>query len=131
MIPAQPLASFYLPWSVALATSTAEPATAPLVWHAAGLELPVVQLALAISGVLLGRPLAPKRAGEKGLWRFTVVTIVMLIAACAWTIESKPGLLFTFVVSIGLGFTGYAAVETAGEEALAWLRGRFQSGSGK
>lgn len=125
------LASFYLPWSAAVAVTAHEPAIAPLVWQAAGLELPVVQLALAISGVLLARPLAPRREGERSAWRFAIVTVVMLIAACAWTIESRPGLLFTFVVSIGLGFSGYAAVEAIGEEVVGWLRRIIQSRSGQ
>lgn len=113
----QQLSGFYLPWTAALTAAAAEgPATPGLVLRFEGLELPVLQLALAVAGVLMARPLAPRRETERGWLRQLCVTAIMLIVAIAWVGEAQPGVLFTFVVSIGLGFSGYALVELAGRE---------------
>lgn len=109
------LSSFYLPWSAALAASTAEPVTiGALTIEAGGFTVPIVQVVLAIAGVLLARPLARKKEAALPLSHFLIVTIAMLVVAVAWVTESHPGVLFTFVVSIGLGFSGYSLIETAG-----------------
>ena len=109
------LSSFYLPWSAALAASTAEPVTiGALTIEAGGFTIPIVQVVLAIAGVLLARPLARKKEAALPLSHFLIVTIAMLVVAVAWVTESHPGVLFTFVVSIGLGFSGYSLIETAG-----------------
>jgi hypothetical protein len=111
------LASFYVPWSAALAASTVEPVKIGETFvQVAGVSLPVVQTVLAIAGVLLARPLAPRRSGERGVLRQISVTLIMAIVAVAWAAQFVPGILFTFVVSIGLGFSGYALIETAGQQ---------------
>lgn len=112
------LASFYVPWSAALAASTAEPIAvgAPLLIAVGDVQLPVVQAALAIAGVLLARPLAPRSAAEQGWLRQISVTLIMAIVAVAWVIESRPGVLFTFVVAIGLGFSGHALIASIGQQ---------------
>lgn len=107
---------FYLPWSAALAASAAVPKSPTLVFHVAGVDLPVVQLVLAIAGVLLARPLARKREAALPFIQFAIVTLVMLVIAIVWVSEARPGLLFTFVVAIGLGFSGYSLIEAAGEQ---------------
>ena len=113
-------ASFYLPWSAAVAVSSAEPVAAgALVLHLPGFELPVVQALLAVAGVLMARPLARKKEAALPLSHFLIVTAIMLVIAVAWVAETKGGVLFTFVVAIGLGFSGYALIETAGIEIEA------------
>lgn len=87
-----------------------------------GLDLPLIQSVLAIAGVLIARPLARKKEAALPLSHFLAVTLAMLILALAWVSESKPGVLFTFVVSIGLGFSGYALIEVAGKEIEAFVR---------
>ncbi len=120
----EPAASFYGPWIVALAAASAEPKivvlTAPIL-QIAGIDLPVVQLVLAIAGVLMARPLARKREVELSFMNFAIVTVAMIVVAVAWVAESKPGVLFTFVVAIGLGFSGYSLIETAGGEIQAFI----------
>lgn len=134
------LAGFYVPWSVALAASSAEPLQigVPLTIELGGLSVPVVQSVLAIAGVLLARPLAPRRDGERRWLQQFSVTLIMTIAALAWVTESSPGVLFTFIVSIGLGFSGYALIETVGQQIedlgkrlLASMTAAIQSFGGK
>ena len=117
------LSHFYVPWSAALAASVATPSpAAPLVLHFAGIDLPVVQMVLAIAGVLMARPLARKREAGLPLSHFLIVTAAMVVVALAWVSESKPGILFTFVVAIGLGFSGYSLIEAAGKEIETFVK---------
>lgn len=115
------LSSFYLPWFAALAIAGGEPA-AGVAAHGAtviqfeGLSFPLVQSALAIAGVLMARPLARKNESTLPFANFLIVSVIMVVAALAWVIQSRPNVLFTFVVAIGLGFSGYSLVETAGSE---------------
>ena len=121
-------ADFYVPWSGAMIVSaTSEPVlvSAPVVFAFGGLQLPLIQLVLAVAGVLLARPLAPRREGERGLLRQILVTVIMLVAAAAWVIESQPDMLFTFVVAIGLGYSGYALIELVGNELQATVKRLF------
>ena len=120
-------ASFYLPWLAAAAVAVKLPPEpdAPIILHFHGLELPVVQLILAAAGVLLSRPLAPRRTPPLGFGRQLLVTVIMLLVALTWAAEARPGMLFTFVVSIGLGFSGYALIEIAGQEIEAFVRRIF------
>ncbi len=112
------LPSFYAPWLLALAASSAGDGATPgaITVRLEGTELPVLQLALALAGVLMARPLAPRREQERGIGRQILVTLIMMVLASVWVIESQPGLLFTFVVAIGLGFSGYALIELAGTQ---------------
>jgi hypothetical protein len=93
--------------------------------HFEGLDLPLVQSVLAIAGVLMARPLARKKESTLPLSHFLIVTVIMLIVALAWVAQSRPNVLFTFVVAIGLGFSGYSLVETAGAEIQAFLKRIF------
>lgn len=124
-----PLHKFYLPWLLALAAASREPLApdAVLVLRFQGLELPALQLALAVAGVLMARPLAPRRNQERGVWRQLLITLIMLVVAVAWVTDSRPGVLFTFVVSIGLGFSGYALIELAGTEIETFIKRIFAS----
>lgn len=120
----QHLASFYVPWSAALAASVTQSSAAigASLVHVAGIDFPLVQTVLAIAGVLLARPLAPRRAHEQGWLRQISVTLIMMIVAITWAVEYQPAILFTFVVSIGLGFSGYALIEAAGEQVTGLAR---------
>jgi uncharacterized membrane protein YoaK (UPF0700 family) len=111
------LSGFYLPWFAALAVAGAQPpASTPTIVHFQGLDVPIVQAVLAVTGVLMARPLARKKESTLPLRQFLTVTAIMLVAALAWVIETRPTILFAFVVAIGLGFSGYALVETVSDE---------------
>ena len=124
--------AFYPPWLAAAAIAAGEP-VAPdvsLTLRFDGLELPVLQLALALAGVLLARPLAPKNQGGRqqplGWIKQGLVTVIILTIAAAWVIESRPGLLFAFVVAIGLGFSGYTLIETIGGQVQDFGKRAFE-----
>lgn len=128
----QKAASFYLPWLAAAAVAAQTPPEphGALVITIDGMELPVLQLVLAAAGVLLSRPLAPRRTPPLGLGKQALVTIIMLLIALTWAAEARPGMLFTFVVSIGLGFSGFTLIEIAGQEIEAFVRRLFAKVTG-
>ncbi|MBV1917597.1 MAG: hypothetical protein KUG65_06005 [Sphingomonadaceae bacterium] len=125
-------AGFYLPWLAAAAVAAQEPASSGNVTVIAlqGIELPVLQLVLAIAGVLMARPLAPRRNPPLGWLKSIIVTVIMLIVAVGWVADARPGVLFTFVVSIGLGFSGYTLIEQAGTEIENFFRRIFSLATG-
>lgn len=126
--PLHDLGNFYVPWLAALtAAAVQEPSIAPIgmMIQIDGLDVPVLQLVLAIAGVLMARPLAPRRSPPLGFLKSLLVTVIMLIAAVAWVADARPGVLFTFVVAIGLGFSGYALIELAGREIEAFIKRIF------
>lgn len=116
--------SFYVPWTAALAASATQPAATAgaTMLHFEGMTIPVVQAVLAIAGVLIARPLAHKKESSLPLSHFLIVTVIMLVIALAWVAQSQPNVLFTFVVAVGLGFSGYSLIETAGDEIEAAVR---------
>ena len=118
---------FYLPWAAALAASATEPAATAgaTVLHFQGLSFPVVQSILAVAGVLMARPLARKNESKLPTSHFLIVSAMMLVVALAWVAQQQPGVLFTFVVSIGLGFSGYSLVETAGTQVEDFVKRIF------
>lgn len=129
--PVADLAGFYLPWLAAAAASAHMPGAADvLLIRIDGYEVPVLQLVLGLAGVLMARPLAPRREPPLGLLKQVLVTVIMLIATAAWVADSRPGVLFTFVVSIGLGFSGYALIELAGREIEAFVKRIFSAATG-
>lgn len=116
--PGHHLASFYIPWLAAAAASADLPGDESgfVIVDVGGIALPVVRLALAVAGVLLARLVAPRGDPPMSLGKALVVTVIMLLLACTWVIDDRPSLIFTFVVSIGLGFSGYSVIELAGSE---------------
>lgn len=116
--------TFYAAWMPALMlSSTARQASlADIVIAAGGFDWPIVTLAIAAIGVLAARPISPKRNPPLGLMKNALVTLIMLTAALLWVLDTRPGLLFAFVVSIGLGFSGYSLIELLGEEIAAWVK---------
>ncbi|PIW54607.1 MAG: hypothetical protein COW16_10490 [Sphingomonadales bacterium CG12_big_fil_rev_8_21_14_0_65_65_10] len=79
------------------------------------LPVPVVTCALGALAILCSRPFARSGEAELGWPLFLLVSLVMLIVAELWIIESRPGWLFAFVVSFGLGFSGYSLLELFGD----------------
>lgn len=122
------LLQFYPPWLGAVAIAQAAPVAdaAPMIVMFDGLAVPVLQLGLALLGVLLARPLAPRRTPPLGLFKQLLVTVIMLVLVSAWVIESRPGLLFAFVVAIGLGFSGYSLIELIGREVEEFIKRAMQ-----
>lgn len=122
------MAAFYGPWAVSLfAAAAGEPQimagqNSGLTIEVESLAIPVLQAGLAMAGVLLARPLAPRREMRVGPARFAVVTAIMLIVAVIWVAQSRPGPLLAFVVSIGLGFSGYSLIEFAGREIESMIK---------
>lgn len=122
------LAAFYGPWAMSvLAAAVGEPRLAAhaapgMMLHVDSLAIPVLQAVLAVVGVLMARPLAPRREAEVGWLRFALVTAIMAIVAVIWVAQSRPGPLLTFVVSIGLGFSGYSLIEFAGREIEGMIK---------
>lgn len=119
--------SFYGAWTPMLLVASAAPKASPaeLVISAGGFDWPVVTLAIAAIGVLAARPLSPKRNPPLPVWKSALVTLIMFIVALLWVIDTRPGLLFAFVVSIGLGFSGYTLIELMGEQISDYLRRLF------
>lgn len=127
------VSGFYLPWSAALVVAGTQPAVtvaAPTIVHFQGMSFPLVQGVLAIAGVLLARPLARKNESTLPWWQFLIVSGIMVVIALAWVADAQPSVLFTFVVAIGLGFSGYAAVETAGQQIQDFVKRIFTTVTG-
>lgn len=125
--PVQAMSSFYLPWlaAAAAASQQPDPASGLVLLSIDGVDLPIVQLVLAIAGVLMARPLAPRGVPPLSLGKSLLVTAIMMIVASAWAFDARPSVLFTFVVSIGLGFSGYSLIELAGAELLDTVKTFF------
>lgn len=122
--PAETLVGFYAAWTPTLlvASSASKASPADVVIAAGGFEWPVVTLAIAAVGVLAARPIAPKRTPPLSLAKNILVSLIMLVAALLWVIDSRPGMLFAFVVSIGLGFSGYTLIELLGAEIAEYIK---------
>lgn len=125
--PSLSLPAFYAAWTPALMFSSAVGRASPsdLVIVAGGVDWPIVTLAIAAIGVLAARPLSPRRNPPLPFWKGALVTLIMLAVALLWVIDSRPGLLFAFVVSIGLGFSGYSLIELMGAEIGEFLKRLF------
>ena len=87
-----------------------------------GVSVPIVTSIVAVVGVLLARPLSPKGNPPLSLGRNLAVSAILALLALVWVIDSKPGLLFALVVSIGLGFAGFSVIELIGAQIMAGLR---------
>ncbi|MCM3419039.1 hypothetical protein [Sphingopyxis alaskensis] len=120
-------ATFYAAWTPSLMFASGSDRASPsdIVITGGGIDWPVVTLAIAAIGVLAARPLSPKRNPPLPLWKNALVTLIMLVVALLWVVDTRPGLLFAFVVSIGLGFSGYTLIELMGEQISDYLRRLF------
>lgn len=118
-------ATFALLWPPLMAVTAAtqplhEPTPFTLV--VLGYPVPVITAALAVIGVLLARPLSPKGNPPLSLPRNVLVSIILVLLALVWVIDSQPGLLFALVVSIGLGFAGFSVIELIGSQIMTAIR---------
>lgn len=93
-----------------------------MIW---GLPVPIIASALAILGVLASRPLAHRREKSLGWINFLIVTAVMMVAVELWVLEQQPGWLLTFVMAVGVGFSGYSLIELVGSEINDLVRSAF------
>lgn len=121
---------FAVAWLPALAfTASVDPAPGlsdAIVWRLAGVQLPVITCFLGLLGICLARPLARREESTLSLPLFLVVSAIMLVVVEIWIIDNRPGALLTFVIAIGLGFSGYSLIEVAGEQVRA-IAGRILS----
>lgn len=131
--------SLFLPaWSTAaLATGIQDAAPVPTqaIVHVAGLgvDIPVASGVLAVLGVVLARPIAPKGPAPLTVWQTLCVYALTALLLLSWVIESRPGILFTFVMSIGLSFSILSVLELIGDQAREFfsrLAGAFSSKGG-
>lgn len=82
---------------------------------------------VALVGALGTATLSPRRDPPiEGVRRFLAATIVA-VGAVIWALESRPSWIMTFVVSGGLGFSGYSLIELAGRETMASVKALFRS----
>lgn len=88
----------------------------------AGVLLPPVTCLLGLLGVLAGRPLARRQESSLGWPMFALVTAILVVTVELWIVESRPGALFTFVIAIGLGFSGYSLIELVANEIRGFIR---------
>jgi uncharacterized membrane protein len=87
-----------------------------------GLPVPALTCAIGAIGVLCARPLARRSESTLSWPMFALVSLIMLITAQLWIVEDRPGLLFAFVVSLGLGFAGYSLIEMVGAQVAQFAR---------
>jgi hypothetical protein len=128
--PMQSLSTFYVPWLAAAAASIEQPAPtgAMIVLNLGdGFQLPLVHSVLAIAGVLMAFPLAPKQNPPLGKLKSALVALIMIVLALVWVSQSRPNFLFTFVVAIGLGFSGFSLIELAGQELMGLVKQLFSA----
>lgn len=126
---------FALGWLPALAVAAnVDPAPKLadlLVVSLSGVPIPLLTCAIGALGVLAARPLARHSESTLSLPLFLLVSFIMLFAGQLWIIESRPGLLFAFVVSLGLGFAGYALIEMVGEQVTDFARNMLSRAAGR
>lgn len=87
-----------------------------------GRPFPVITGAIALLGVACGRPLAPKKDPPLTWRQQLAVTVAAAVAAIVWVDDSHPGLLFAFIVALGLGFAMHSVIELAGEELKGFVK---------
>jgi hypothetical protein len=121
---------FMVGWLPAMAAVAVAPPPAPALGQmfladVAGVPVPVVTCLFAVLGIGLSRLLARRSEAKLGWLSFAAVTAIMLIVVLLWIIESRPSWLYAFVVSIGLGFSGYSLIELFGEQVKSFVTDIF------
>lgn len=112
---------FMIGWLPTMAAVAVTPPPAPVLGQmfivdVGGVPVPIVTCLFAVLGIGLSRLLARRTEAKLGWLSFAAVTVIMLVVALLWIIESRPSWLYAFVVSIGLGFSGYSLIELFGEQ---------------
>ena len=83
--------------------------------------------AIALVGALGAAPLSPRRDPPITGAKRVLAAGIVAIGAVIWVLESRPSWLMSFVVSAGLGFSGYSLIELAGRETIAAVKNLFRS----
>lgn len=121
---------FTLAWLPAMTAVAISPAPAPALGQMflvdfSGVPVPVATCLFAVLGIGLSRLLARRAEAPLGWPSFAAVTLIMLIVVLLWIVESRPSWLYAFVVSIGLGFSGYSLIELFGEQVKSFVTDVF------
>ncbi|QDH35835.1 hypothetical protein [Porphyrobacter sp. YT40] len=121
---------FLVGWLPTVAAVAVTPPPSPALGHMflvdlGGVPVPVVTCLFAVLGIGLSRLLARRTEAKLGWPSFIAVTVIMLVVALLWIIESRPSWLYAFVVSIGLGFSGYSLIELFGEQVRSFVTDIF------
>jgi len=122
---------FLTGWLPAMAAVSITPPPAPALGHmflvdVGGVPVPVVTCLFAVLGIGLSRLLARRTEAQLGWLSFAAVTAIMLIVVLLWIVESRPSWLYAFVVSIGMGFSGYSLIELFGEQVKNFVTDIFE-----
>jgi hypothetical protein len=121
---------FTLAWLPTMAAVSVVPPPAPalgqmFIIDLGGVPVPLVTCLFAALGIALSRLLARRTEAALGWPSFAAVTLIMLVVVLLWIIESRPGWLYAFVVSIGMGFSGYSLIELFGEQVRIFITDAF------
>lgn len=121
---------FMVGWLPTMAAVTVAPPPPPALGQMflvdlGGVPVPVVTSLFAVLGIGLSRLLARRTEATLGWGSFAAVTAIMLIVVLLWIIESRPSWLYAFVVSIGLGFSGYSLIELFGQQVRSFVTDVF------
>lgn len=124
------LREFFAGWLPAMAAVSIAPPPAPelgvmFIIDLGGVPVPLGTCAFAALGIGLSRLLARRTEAALGWPSFAAVTAIMLIVVLLWIIESRPSWLYAFVVSIGMGFSGYSLIELFGEQVRTFVTDIF------
>lgn len=122
---------FLAAWTpLAVAAVAVDPAprlSEVLVVSIGGYPVPVVTCALGAIGVIAARPLARKTESALSPAMFWLVSAIMLALVELWVLEMRPGVLFTFTIGLGLGFSGFSLIELFGAELKELISARFRA----
>ena len=121
---------FMIGWLPTMAAVAVTPPPAPALGQMflidlGGVPVPIVTCLFALLGIGLSRLLARRTEAQLGWPSFAAVTAIMLIVVLLWIVESRPSWLYAFVVSIGLGFSGYSLIELFGEQVRSFVTDIF------
>lgn len=121
---------FLLAWLPTMTAVSVAPPPAPQLGQMfmvdlGGVPVPLGTCIFAVLGIALSRLLARRSEAALGWLSFAAVTLIMLVVVLLWIIESRPSWLYAFVVSIGMGFSGYSLIELFGEQVRTFVTDAF------
>ncbi|MCP3731998.1 hypothetical protein M9978_16355 [Sphingomonas sp. MG17] len=110
--------------------AVAAPTIGPAIVTIAGVDVPIMALALSVAGLLLARFIAPPPLRKLSLWQeraLTALLVILLFMVVTGQFgDGKPlGAGMAVMMGIGLGFSGLMIVELFGDRALAALKVLF------
>lgn len=79
----------------------------------------------AILGVMLIRPMAPAGSPPLSRGKRLALGLALTIGAAIYAVERLESYLPSFVIAVGIGFSGQSIVELIGREALDIVRERI------